>query len=101
MLYLIVRCNNVPTQTENHDFMVHEYLILYLPVSHQAFSEDALNPLSNQITFTFEGLPSATLQNIRPILLPGIKTTTDHNVRECKPISKQRHMFLSDAMLKG
>ncbi|KAI2645571.1 Integrin alpha-M [Labeo rohita] len=38
------------------------------------FSEDALNPLSNQLTFTFEGLPSATLQNIRPILLPGIKT---------------------------
>ncbi|XP_058649695.1 integrin alpha-X-like isoform X2 [Onychostoma macrolepis] len=45
-----------------------------------AFSEDALNPLSNQLTFTFEGLPSATLQNIRPILLPGIKTTTDHNL---------------------
>ncbi|KAL1263911.1 hypothetical protein QQF64_004266 [Cirrhinus molitorella] len=44
------------------------------------FSEDALNPLSNQLTFTFEGLPSATLQNIKPILLPGIKTTTDHNL---------------------
>uniref|UniRef100_A0A673G9C4 Integrin alpha-M-like n=1 Tax=Sinocyclocheilus rhinocerous TaxID=307959 RepID=A0A673G9C4_9TELE len=45
-----------------------------------AFSEDALNSLSNQLKFTFEGLPSATLQNIRPILLPGIKTTTDHNL---------------------
>uniref|UniRef100_A0A8C1CTR7 Integrin, alpha M (complement component 3 receptor 3 subunit), tandem duplicate 1 n=1 Tax=Cyprinus carpio carpio TaxID=630221 RepID=A0A8C1CTR7_CYPCA len=45
-----------------------------------AFSEDALNPLSNQLTFTFDGLPSAKLQNIRPILLPGIKTTTDHNL---------------------
>ncbi|XP_052426899.1 integrin alpha-X [Carassius gibelio] len=45
-----------------------------------AFSEDALNPLSNQLTFTFEGLPSAKLQNITPILLPGIKTTTDHNL---------------------
>ncbi|RXN12998.1 integrin alpha-M-like protein [Labeo rohita] len=44
------------------------------------FSEDALNPLSNQLTFTFEGLPSATLQNMRPILLPGIKNTTDHNL---------------------
>ncbi|KAK2876897.1 hypothetical protein Q8A67_020993 [Cirrhinus molitorella] len=42
--------------------------------------EDALNPLSNQLTFTFEGLPSATLQNIKPILLPGIKTTTEHNL---------------------
>ncbi|KAF4107027.1 hypothetical protein G5714_013017 [Onychostoma macrolepis] len=45
-----------------------------------AFSEDALSPLSNQLTFTFEGLPSATMQNIRPILLPGIKTTADHNL---------------------
>ncbi len=83
MLYFIIRCNNVPTQTENHDFMVHEYLIC-IP---SGFSEDALNPLSNQLTFTFEGLPSATLQNIRPVLLPGIKTTTDHNVREGIPIS--------------
>ncbi|KAK2876894.1 hypothetical protein Q8A67_020990 [Cirrhinus molitorella] len=44
------------------------------------FSEDALNPLSNQLTFTFEGLSSARLQNIKPILLPGIKTTTEHNL---------------------
>ncbi|KTG47860.1 hypothetical protein cypCar_00023028 [Cyprinus carpio] len=50
------------------------------PTYSQAFSEDALNPLSNQLTFTFDGLPSAKLQNIRPILLPGIKTTTDHNL---------------------
>ncbi|RXN35714.1 integrin alpha-M-like protein [Labeo rohita] len=41
------------------------------------FSEDALNPLSNQLTFTFEGLPSATFP--RPILLPGTKNT-DHNL---------------------
>ncbi|XDV45079.1 hypothetical protein PO909_013242 [Leuciscus waleckii] len=45
-----------------------------------AFSEDALNPLSNQLTFTFEGLPLARLQNIKPILLPTIKTTTDHSL---------------------
>uniref|UniRef100_A0AAU6SI68 CD11b n=1 Tax=Ctenopharyngodon idella TaxID=7959 RepID=A0AAU6SI68_CTEID len=45
-----------------------------------AFSEDALNPVSNQLTFTFEGLPSRTMQNIKPILLPEIKTTTDHNL---------------------
>ncbi|RXN38825.1 integrin alpha-M-like protein [Labeo rohita] len=50
------------------------------PFSIDGFSEDALNPLSNQLTFTFEGLPSGTLQNISPILLPGIKTTTDHNL---------------------
>lgn len=70
-------------------------------VSHQAFSEDALIPLSNQLTFTFEGLPSAKLQDIRPVLLPGIKTTTDHNVREGKPISKQHYLYKSDVMLKG
>uniref|UniRef100_A0A671SDQ0 Integrin alpha-M-like n=1 Tax=Sinocyclocheilus anshuiensis TaxID=1608454 RepID=A0A671SDQ0_9TELE len=63
----------------NLKIMILWYMnILY--VSHQAFSEDALNSLSNQLTFTFEGLPSAKLQNIRPILLPGIKTTTDHNL---------------------
>ncbi|XP_056102016.1 integrin alpha-X-like [Rhinichthys klamathensis goyatoka] len=45
-----------------------------------AFSEDALNPLSNQLTFTFEGLPLARLQNIKPVLLPTIKTTTDHSL---------------------
>ncbi|XP_051770688.1 integrin alpha-X-like isoform X19 [Ctenopharyngodon idella] len=45
-----------------------------------AFSEDALNPVSNQLTFTFEGLPSRTMQNIKPVLLPEIKTTTDHNL---------------------
>ncbi|XP_048064760.1 integrin alpha-M-like [Megalobrama amblycephala] len=49
-----------------------------------AFSEDALNPVSNQLMFTFEGLPSRSMQNIKPILLPEIKTTTDHNVREGK-----------------
>ncbi|XP_067285781.1 integrin alpha-X-like [Pseudorasbora parva] len=45
-----------------------------------AFSEDALNPLSNQLTFSFEGLPLAKLQDIKPILLPTIKTTTDHSL---------------------
>ncbi|KAK9965087.1 hypothetical protein ABG768_004196 [Culter alburnus] len=46
----------------------------------EACSEDALNPLSNQLDFTFEGLPSARMQNLRPILLPEIKTSTDHNL---------------------
>ncbi|XP_051770706.1 integrin alpha-X-like [Ctenopharyngodon idella] len=46
----------------------------------EACSEDALNPLSNQLNFTFEGLPSANMQNLRPILLPEIKTSTDHNL---------------------
>ncbi|KAK7134267.1 hypothetical protein R3I93_017622 [Phoxinus phoxinus] len=45
-----------------------------------AFSEDALNPLSNQLTFTFDGLRLARLQNIKPVLLPTIKTTTDHSL---------------------
>jgi len=56
--------------------------IIDLFLSTQAFSEDALNPLSNQLTFTFEGRPLARLQNIKPVLHPKIKTTTDHSVRE-------------------
>ncbi|TRY74199.1 hypothetical protein DNTS_004364 [Danionella cerebrum] len=46
----------------------------------QAFSEDFMNPLVNQLMFTFEGLPSKSLQNLRPVLLPDIKTTSDHNL---------------------
>lgn len=42
--------------------------------------EDALNPLSNQLFFTFEGLPSSSIQGLKPILLPEIKNTTDHNL---------------------
>ncbi|XP_052467002.1 integrin alpha-X isoform X1 [Carassius gibelio] len=52
----------------------------------EACPEDALNPLSNQLHFTFEGLPSRTMQNLRPILNQNIKTTTDHNLdfeRDC------------------
>ncbi|XP_067225182.1 integrin alpha-M-like [Chanodichthys erythropterus] len=45
-----------------------------------AFSEDALNPVSNQLMFTFDGLPSTSMQNIKPILLPEIKTTTEHSL---------------------
>ncbi|RXN37534.1 integrin alpha-M-like protein [Labeo rohita] len=77
--------------------------------NNSGFSEDALNPLSNQLTFTFEGLPSATLQNMRPILLPGIKNTTDHNGRvECVSLdSEQKGSFgettchISKPILKG
>lgn len=46
----------------------------------EACPEDALNPLSNQLKFTFEGVPSPQLQNMRPILLPEIKTTSDHDL---------------------
>uniref|UniRef100_A0AAY5EWV3 VWFA domain-containing protein n=1 Tax=Electrophorus electricus TaxID=8005 RepID=A0AAY5EWV3_ELEEL len=46
----------------------------------EACNEDALNPLSNQLTFTFEGLPVGTVEGLRPILHPGIKTTSDHNL---------------------
>ncbi|XP_056325963.1 integrin alpha-M-like [Danio aesculapii] len=52
----------------------------------EACPEDALNPLSNLLKFTFEGLPSPQMQNLTPILLPEIKTTSDHNLdfeREC------------------
>ncbi|XP_067285937.1 integrin alpha-X-like [Pseudorasbora parva] len=46
----------------------------------EACSEDALNPLSNQLNFTFEGLQSGSMQNLRPILLSEIKTSIDHNL---------------------
>ncbi|XP_050979757.1 integrin alpha-X-like [Labeo rohita] len=46
----------------------------------EACPEDALNPLSNQLNFTSEGLPSKTMQNLRPVFHPEIKTTTEHNV---------------------
>ncbi|XP_073684902.1 integrin alpha-X-like [Garra rufa] len=46
----------------------------------EACPEDALNPLSNQINYTSEGLPSTTMQNLKPILHPEIKTTADHNL---------------------
>ncbi|XP_051958842.1 integrin alpha-X [Xyrauchen texanus] len=45
-----------------------------------ACSEDSLNPLSNQLTFIFEGLPSTKMEDLRPILLPEIKNTSDHNL---------------------
>ncbi|MCJ8738258.1 hypothetical protein PDJAM_G00033670 [Pangasius djambal] len=38
---------------------------------------DALNPLSNELVYTFEGLPAKTLNNLRPMLLPTTKTTSD------------------------
>uniref|UniRef100_A0A8C1XVW0 Integrin, alpha M (complement component 3 receptor 3 subunit) n=1 Tax=Cyprinus carpio TaxID=7962 RepID=A0A8C1XVW0_CYPCA len=61
---------NLQEVCRNHIFLI------------EACPEDALNPLSNQLNFTFEGLPSKsrTMQNLRPILKPEIKTTTDHNL---------------------
>ncbi|XP_052467005.1 integrin alpha-X [Carassius gibelio] len=59
---------------KSHDFFI------------EACPEDALNPLSNQLNFTFEGLPSTAMQNLRPILHPEIRTSTDHSLdfeREC------------------
>uniref|UniRef100_A0A673GA64 Integrin alpha-X-like n=1 Tax=Sinocyclocheilus rhinocerous TaxID=307959 RepID=A0A673GA64_9TELE len=54
----------------NHSFLI------------EACPEDALNSLSNQLNLKFNGLPSRsrTMQNLRPILHPDIKTTTDHNL---------------------
>ncbi|XP_065132888.1 integrin alpha-M-like [Paramisgurnus dabryanus] len=45
-------------------------------------SEDALNTLSNQIIFTFEGLPSTSgaTKDLKPVLLPEINNTADSNI---------------------
>lgn len=44
----------------------------------QACPEDALNELTNELNFTFEGLPSFT--NLRPSLPPQAQTTSIHPV---------------------
>ncbi|KAG9267405.1 integrin alpha-M-like [Astyanax mexicanus] len=46
----------------------------------ESCTEDALNPLSNELTFTFEGLPSISMQALTPILHPDIRNTSDHNL---------------------
>ncbi|XP_060795403.1 integrin alpha-X-like [Neoarius graeffei] len=51
----------------------HEFFIEPCP-------NDALNPLSNELVYTFEGLPSQRLNNLRPMLNPTIKNTSDHNL---------------------
>ncbi|KAL7857333.1 hypothetical protein SRHO_G00162320 [Serrasalmus rhombeus] len=52
----------------------------YHKFSIEACTEDALNPLSNEITFTFEGLPLSSLDTLRPVLRPDIRHTSDHNL---------------------
>ncbi|XP_066521286.1 integrin alpha-X-like [Hoplias malabaricus] len=42
--------------------------------------EDALNPLINEVTFTFEGVPISSKGNLKPVLLPAIKNSSDHNL---------------------
>ncbi|XP_043086877.1 integrin alpha-X-like isoform X2 [Puntigrus tetrazona] len=39
-------------------------------------TEDYLNPLLNELMFTFEGLPSQSMENLQPVLLPWVKNTT-------------------------
>ncbi|XP_051522504.1 integrin alpha-M-like isoform X4 [Myxocyprinus asiaticus] len=51
----------------------HSFLI-------EACPWDFLNPLLNELTFNFEGLPSQSLGNLQPILLPWIKNTTIHSL---------------------
>ncbi|XP_055057258.2 integrin alpha-M [Misgurnus anguillicaudatus] len=48
----------------------------------ERFSEDALNPLSNQIIFTFEGLPSTSgaTKDLKPVLLPEMNNRADSNI---------------------
>ncbi|XP_053540891.1 integrin alpha-M [Ictalurus punctatus] len=51
----------------------HEFLI-------EACPNDALNPISNELVYTFEGLPSQKLNNLWPMLPPNTKNTSDHNL---------------------
>ncbi|XP_067285938.1 integrin alpha-X-like [Pseudorasbora parva] len=42
----------------------------------ESCTEDSLNPLLNELMFTFEGLPSQSLENLKPVLLPWTKNPT-------------------------
>ncbi|KAL7870059.1 hypothetical protein AOLI_G00140470 [Acnodon oligacanthus] len=55
-------------QCKNHNFYI------------EACTEDALNPLSSELTFVFEGIPLTRLDNLRPVLHPDIRHTSDHNL---------------------
>ncbi|KAI5609730.1 integrin alpha-X-like [Silurus asotus] len=46
----------------------------------EACPNDALNPIINELVYTFEGLPSQKLGNLRPMLLPTVKYTSDYNL---------------------
>lgn len=48
------------------------------PLFLQACPEDALNPLYNELRFTFDGLPSNT--NLSPSLALQAQTTSNHPV---------------------
>ncbi|KAK3529236.1 hypothetical protein QTP70_021912, partial [Hemibagrus guttatus] len=52
----------------NHDFSI------------EACPNDALNPIINELVYTFEGLPSKQLENLRPILPPNTRNATDYNL---------------------
>ncbi|KAF5891661.1 integrin alpha-M-like, partial [Clarias magur] len=51
----------------------HEFFI-------EACPNDALNPVSNEVVYTFEGLPSTILGNLQPMLRPSIKNTSNYNL---------------------
>ncbi|XP_027018996.2 integrin alpha-M-like [Tachysurus fulvidraco] len=46
----------------------------------EACPNDALNPIINELKYTFEGLPLNQQDNLRPILRPNTKTTSDYNL---------------------
>ncbi|XP_047673064.1 integrin alpha-M-like isoform X2 [Tachysurus fulvidraco] len=46
----------------------------------EACPNDALNPVINELKYTFEGLPLNQQDNLRPILRPNTKTTSDYNL---------------------
>ncbi|XP_030630909.1 integrin alpha-M-like [Chanos chanos] len=42
--------------------------------------EDVVNPMSNELTFSFEGQQSAAMQGLRPVLLPDTKTSVSEDL---------------------
>uniref|UniRef100_A0A146XFJ8 Integrin alpha-D n=1 Tax=Fundulus heteroclitus TaxID=8078 RepID=A0A146XFJ8_FUNHE len=73
----------------------------------EACPDDALNPLNNELRFTFGGLPSGT--NLRPSLSPKVQTTSFHSIgfeiscgkdEECVDDLKVDFNFTSSSVVK-
>ncbi|KAI5093233.1 vacuolar protein sorting-associated protein 72-like [Silurus meridionalis] len=68
-----------------------------LSFSIEACPNDALNPIINELVYTFEGLPSQKYGNLRPMLLPTVKYTSDYNGRlECVSVDSEEKAVLGE-----
>ncbi|XP_053367395.1 integrin alpha-M-like [Clarias gariepinus] len=67
-----VKSNGTMTLSLKKNCMDHGFFI-------EACPNDALNPLSNELVYTFEGLPR-TIDSLQPMLHPSMKNTSYYNL---------------------